>query len=46
MSVETRVSGELPEKNLNTTKLTDNEKHTNEKYKTFQDKSNNQTRKF
>ena len=39
MSAETGISGELPEKNVNTPKLTENEKHTNEKQKTFQDKS-------
>lgn len=37
--METRISGELPENNVNTSKLTDNEKHTNETHNMFQDKS-------
>jgi hypothetical protein len=45
MSAETRISGDLPEKNVNSSKVTDNEKHTNEKHKMFQDKTK-QTRKF
>jgi hypothetical protein len=44
MSGKTRISGELPKKNVHTSKLTDNEKHTNEKHKMFQDKNQNQTK--
>jgi len=46
VSAETRISGELPEKNVNTSKLNDNKKHTNEKHKTFQDKSKQSNKKI
>jgi len=45
-SAETRISGDLPEKNVNTSKVTNNEKHTNEKHKVFQDKTKQSNKKI
>lgn len=41
MSAETRISGDLPKKNANTSKVTDNEKHM-----MFQDKSKQSNKKI